>query len=245
MEYKNHKITEAICAFRFSPDHSEWDILNLANYYKLIEPLGFEKKQEVKPFQVSFNIKANEVIPAPKMEEGETKMVFRNKEENRAILMGKNFISFHSINYYPGWDVFLPELIKPYLEEYFKLDVSKDIVSVQMLYINNFEINKEENLSDYLSVVPNMKELGEETNELGHVFQSSFKIEPNLQLNLQTVLNVVPQNNTKKITLECNCIASNNIEHKYTWDMLANDAHEKAKKAFLTISTDKFKHKIQ
>jgi uncharacterized protein (TIGR04255 family) len=176
------------------------------------------------------------------MEKGETKMVFKNKAENYAILMGKNFISFHSINHYYGWDVFVPELIKPFLEKYFTLNVSKDIVSVQMLYVNNFEIKKEENLSDYLSVVPNMKELGEETSELGHFFQSNFKIEPNLQLNLQTVLNT--QNNTKKVTLECNCVASN-IDHKYTWEILANAAHDKAKQAFLTISKDKFKNIIK
>ena len=110
MEYKNHKITEAVCAFRFSHSLNNWDITSYAEYYNAIKVLGFSKKKEIKPIQLSFQFKQNEIPEKPEMIEGDTQMVFKNENENMAILISDNYISFHTINYYPDGKSFLKNL---------------------------------------------------------------------------------------------------------------------------------------
>lgn len=244
MEYKNHKITEAVCAFRFSPVNNNWDITSFAAFYNVIKNLGFHKKNEIKPVQLSFQIKPNEVPQNPQMTEGETQMVFKNEDEKQAILLGNNYISFHTINYYPGWEVFSNELISKFLNKYFEIGYGKDLMSAQMIYINNFELAPFKTLFDYLTFVPNMEHFGE-GDELSHLFQSSYEIAPNKRLQLKTILNVVNPERIKKVVLECNCIANNPINHDITWEILSKDAHDNAKNAFLKITTDYFKEIIK
>lgn len=244
MEYKNHKITEAVCAFRFSPINNNWDITSFAAFYNVIKDLGFNKKNEIKPVQLSFQIKPNEGPQNPQMTEGETQMVFKNEDEKQAILLGNNYISFHTINHYPGWDVFSDELISKFLNKYFEIGYGQDLVSAQMIYINNFELAPHKKLFDYLTFVPNMEHFGE-GDELSHLFQSSYEIAPNKRLQLKTILNVVNPEKAKKVVLECNCIANNTKNHDISWEKLSKDAHDNAKNAFLKITTDYFKDIIK
>ena len=242
MEYINHKITEAVCAFRFSPINNNWDITSFAAFYNVVKDFGFYKKNEIKPVQLSFQIKPNEIPQNPQLTEGETQMVFKIQDENQAILLGNNYISFHSINYYPGWDVFSNELISKYLNKYFEIGYGKDLQSAQMIFINDFELAPNKKLSDYLTFVPNMEHFGE-GDELSHLFQSSYEIAPNKRLQLKTILNVVNPQKVKKVILECNCIA-NNFNSEYSWSDLSNEAHHNAKNAFINITTDYFKELI-
>lgn len=244
MEYKNHKITEAVCAFRFSPVNNNWDITSFAAFYNVIKDLGFYKKNEIKPVQLSFQIKPNEAPLNPQMTEGETQMVFKNEDEKQAILLGNNYISFHTINHYPGWDVFSDELITKFLNKYFEIGYGRDLMSVQMIYINNFELAPNKKLFEYLTFVPNMEHFGE-GDELSHLFQSSYEIAPNKRLQLKTILNVVNPEKAKKVILECNCIANNTKNNDISWEELSKDAHDNAKNAFIKITTEYFKEIIK
>jgi uncharacterized protein (TIGR04255 family) len=236
MEYKKHKITEAVCAFNFQ---DEWDIVLLSEYSKKIEDLGFSKRQDIKPIQVNFQFQPG-VIPSPTVQEGGVSMVIKNQDETEAVLMSKNYISFHTLNHYPGWDVFFPKTITPLLKMYFELGLGKGVLNSLMLFVNNFEIQENENLSEYLNFVPNMNDFGKGTSEVGHFFQSNFKSEPNLNISLKTVFNANPIDKSKKVTLECSCTASNENE-KHSWEQLAEAAHLNAKNAFIKITQDKFK----
>ena len=238
MEYKNHKITEAVCAFRFDPRSNDWDFTSSADYYSQIKTLGFIKKNEIKPIQLSFQFRANEAPNNAQMVEGETQIVFKNEDESRAILLGNNYISFHTLNHYPGWDSFLTDFISICLNRYFEIGYGKNIISVQMIFINNFELKNSAKLSEYLTFVPEMDKFGE-GNELSHLFQSAYDIAPNKRLQLKTILNVVGESRLKKTLLECNCIASNSAN--FTWEELSRDAHDSAKNAFINITTDHFK----
>ncbi|WP_017731258.1 TIGR04255 family protein [Nafulsella turpanensis] len=244
MEFINHKVTEAVCAFRFDPKLNNWDITSFADYYNKIKglPLGFDKKQEIKPMQFNFQFRNNEPS-VNQVLEGETKMVFKNKDENYAILLGNNYISFHTLNHYPGWDVFKNDLIAPSLEKYYSLGLGMGLTSAQMIYINNFDISQNEHLHEYLTFLPNMEQFGE-GEELSHMFNSTYRISPNKQLQLKTILNVHEPDHIKKVTLECNCIA-NNIVNEKDWITLSNDAHDHAKEAFFQISSTHFKDKIK
>lgn len=237
MEFINHKVTEAVCAFRFDPNQNSWDVTYLANYFNEIKDLGFVKKNEIKPFQLSFHIKPNEGTSSPQMQEGETQMVFKNEDETHAILMGNNYISFHTINHYDGWDKFKPSLIEKFLLKYFALGLGKGLLSAQMIYINNFNLEQDKDLSDYLNFVPKMQNFGE-GDEISHFFQSNYGIAPNKQLSLKTILN--PNNSgAKNVILECNCIAT--ALTGSDWSKLSDDAHQSARNAFIKISTDYFK----
>jgi uncharacterized protein (TIGR04255 family) len=243
MEYKNHKITEAVCAFRFNPSFNNWDLTSFAEYYNVIKSLGFSKKSEKKPIQFSIQIKANE-IPPPQMIEGELQMVFKNEDESKAILLGNNYISFHTINHYPGWEIFSTELISVFLNKYFEIGYGKVLVSAQMIYINNFNLESDRHLSDYITFVPNMELFGV-GDELSHLFQSAYDIAPNKRLQIKTILNVINPERIKKVLLECNCIANNTKENGISWQDLSKDAHDSAKNAFLKISTSYFKELIK
>jgi uncharacterized protein (TIGR04255 family) len=241
MEFKNHKITEAVCAFRFDPSKNPWDATFFSPYFNKIKQNGFEKKQEIKPFQLNFEIKPDSE-PQSNIQHGETQMVFKTNDERHAILMGNNYISFHTLNHYSGWDVFMPQIVEPNLKAYFDLGLGKATVNAQMIYINNFEMEPLKSFSDYFKFVPNMKDFGD-GEENSHFFQSNYAIAPNKQLSIKTVLNVglLPEL-SRRVILECNCIASNN--NNVGWDKLANDAHSAARNAFIQISSDYFKEQI-
>jgi len=237
MEFTNHKITEAVCAFRFNPSQNPWDVTFFSGYYDLIKNDGFNKKQEIKPIQLNFEIKPNEQ-PQPNFQQGETQMVFKTDDEKYAILMGNNYVSFHTLNHYPGWDIFKPQTVDTFLKKYFSIGLGKDLLNVQMIYINNFDLESSRDLSDYLTFVPKMKDFGE-GEETSHFFQSNYSIAPNKQLTLKTILNVIPPQKTKKVLLESNCIALN--INQAEWAKLADDAHDAARNAFVKISSDYFK----
>ena len=241
MEYKNHKITEAVCAFRFNPALNNWDITGIAEYYNVIKNDGFQKKQEIQPVQLSFQV-GPIVSQQTEMRPSDSQMVFKNDDEDYAILIGNNYISFHTLNHYPGWEIFNEKLISPFINKYFELDYGKGLTSAQMIYINNFEIGVGKKLSNYLTFVPDMEHFGD-GDELSHMFQSAYDISPNKRLQLKTILNVIGLEKIKKVTLECNCIANNNVN--IVWNKLAQDAHDSAKNAFIKIATEEFKHEIE
>jgi len=242
MEFINHKVTEAVCAFRFDPNRNPWDITYFASYFNLIKGDGFVKKNEIKPFQLSFQIKPNEGTTNPQMQQGEIQMVFKNEGDTYAILMGNNYISFHTINHYDGWDKFKPEVIEKFLVKYFSLGLGNGLVSAQMIYVNNFGLEQEKDLSDYLNFVPKMQDFGE-GDEISHFFQSNYSIAPNKQLSLKTILNPEANTKTKRVILECNCVATSSNDS--TWGQLSDDAHKSARNAFIKISTDYFKNLIK
>ncbi|MCF8371250.1 MAG: TIGR04255 family protein [Bacteroidales bacterium] len=244
MEYLNHKITEAVCAFRFDPSKNSWDWTSYAEFYKLIKEKGFIKRNEIKPIQLSFHFKPNEAPKNPDLVEGETQMVFKNNKEDRAILISNNYISFHTIGNYPGWDVFSNEFISNIITSYFDLGYGNGLDNAQMIYINNFDLKADKKLSNYLTFVPDMDHFGE-GDEVSHMFQSAYQIAPNKRLQLKTILNVINPERIKKVLLECNCIAFNTLKHEINWSELANDAHHNAKNAFINITTPYFKNLIK
>lgn len=238
MEFSNHKITEAVCAFRFSPNNP-WDITFFSEYYNLIKNDGFTIKKEVRAFELSFELKGDD-NPKSNFSHGETQMVFKTLDEKKAILMGNNYISFHTLNHYPGWEHF-KSMINEFYQKYISLGLGTGLLNAQMIYINNFNLEQNKDLSDYLVFVPKMQQFGE-GNEISHLFQSNYSIAPNKKLSLKTVLNVLPQN-TKRLLLECNCIASKT--DKADWETLADDAHSAARNAFIKVSSDYFKNLIK
>ena len=139
MEFKNNKIIEALCAIRFTPSDKEWDMSYLLDYYQKVKDSGFIHKQEIRPFRVDFNITNPEKADPPVYSYDDVQMSFNNPTENYSIIVAKNYLSFHCLKSYPGWEIFLPETAK-YLDKYRELGLNESVASVQLLYINDFEI---------------------------------------------------------------------------------------------------------
>ncbi|MEK7433273.1 MAG: TIGR04255 family protein [Cyanobacteriota bacterium] len=244
MQFKNHKITEALCAFRFESTIDNIGISLFGEYFNKIKSDGFIHQKDFEPLKFSFQINPSDRSSQNKIEEDNLTMLFTNSEKNFSILIRQNYISFHALkNSYSGWDNFFNNYVKVYLEKYLELESNVSIKNTQMLYLNNFEIDINENLSDYLNCVPNSQNFGE-SSEFYLLSQSNYKIKPNLDVILKTGLKIEDSTSLKKITLECNCIShKNNVNDD--WVKLINQSHDKAYDVFVKVTNDKFKEFIK
>jgi uncharacterized protein (TIGR04255 family) len=239
MEFKNHKITEAICAFRFQVIKDNWNVGVFADFFKSIQPFGFTKELERKPATVSFKIEANK-IQAPEMEQGEIQFIFHNPEKQVSIILSKGLISFHTQEHYHGWDFFFLDVIEPIYNIFLKMEVLESLDNVQVLFINRFMIEQNKTLADYLNFVPNTKNIGDE--EHSHFFTSTFSKSPNIALALQTHMTV--QEEQKKVDFHCNAVVYNNGVSS-EWSNLATTAHNNAVELFKNTITSYFASVIQ
>ncbi|TAF75973.1 MAG: TIGR04255 family protein [Bacteroidetes bacterium] len=242
MEFKNHKISEAVCAMRFSliPD---WDITYFAKFYDLINLIGYSVKQEIKPIQLSFDLNLNQSIEAPKLVEKDIQMVFKTADGKYAIIYSNGYVSIHTLGFYPGWDFFLKETANV-LEKYLSIHHNSFIISTQMIYINTFTLSNDENLSDYFNFMPKTENFGQ-GSEISQQYHTTYSIIPNKKLQIRTFL-TSQDNLTRNIFLECSCLTENveKIESS-EWSKLANEAHDGARNLFVKIVTEKFKEKIK
>jgi uncharacterized protein (TIGR04255 family) len=239
MEFKNHKITEAICAFRFQVIQNNWNIGVFADFFKHIQPLGFTQQLERKPASVSFRIEANK-IQAPEMEQGEIQLIFHNPEKQLSIILSKGLISFHAQAHYNGWDTFFPNFIEPIYVTFLSMDILDSLDNVQMLFINRFALENGTALSAYLNFVPDTKNIGGTEN--GHFFISNFSKPPNIALALQ--VHMTMEESVKNVDFHCNAVVYNN-QIDSQWFNLAATAHSNAVDIFKNSITPYFISIIQ
>ena len=126
MEFENHKITEAICAFRFDPKLNEWNIGIFSEFFNKIKEYGFVQSQEQETYASNVEIDSQQPL-APISRDEKLRMAFLNVEDKQAIILAKNYISFHTVEYYPGWEEFKPNLVDRYLRMYGESGLGKGI----------------------------------------------------------------------------------------------------------------------
>jgi uncharacterized protein (TIGR04255 family) len=227
-------------AVRFNNPNIEWDYTYFSVFYELVKALGFTKKDEIKPIKLNFRVEPNKHISQAERTEGEAKMVFKNESEDIAIIYSRNYFSLHFLNDYKGWDDF-KNLLNKVFEKYQSIHNSSNIASIQMIYINKFNVSRNEKAYNFLNYIPKI-EFGE-GQELSHIFQSNYRIEPNKILNIKSSIENITSSNEKNIILECNCVSEFSDSFS-TWDDLREDAHKYAKKIFESVVTDELKTKI-
>jgi uncharacterized protein (TIGR04255 family) len=238
MEFKNHKITEALCAFHFDTSkEDEWNVGKFADFFKKIEIYGFSESQQIKPKH--FQIELNQGIPKYQQTEGELKILYQSKDNTQASIMSQGYVSFHALQSYNGWEFFLPNT-QNILEAYQSIKLGKSLKKVQMIYINTFQIGIEENVSDYATFVPEIRDF-EQGREVGHNFQSSFKIGADTDLVVTTLCN--SELNHKNIQLIIDCTVAINTTND--WQKAMNNAHDICVKFFKNIVTTQFQQKIK
>ncbi|MDX2173969.1 MAG: TIGR04255 family protein [Bacteroidota bacterium] len=233
----NHHLVEVLCAFWFNPSSNIWDSTFFGKYYEIINGLGYTEKTEQKAVKVKFELKPefDKTFATQEADEGNSKMIFRDSKNGYAIIMSANFLSFHKVAPYKNWELLMKEQVIPGMKAYEEIGLGKDIVQVQALYINQYEIGKNDKISDYFKFIPSVSDfgIGQESNL---VFQSQYDLEPNLmqQIKMNSILD--PAKDNKDVFLECSCFASAHMELK--WEELAQSAHDQNNKVFKTITKE-------
>jgi len=231
----DYQLQEVLCAFIFNPNLNAWDSTYFGKYYDAIQNLGFNEKQEQKGFELKFELKAdaNKKISEPQYNEAEPKMLFKNAEKNYAILMANSYVSFHKLPPYERWENMMKDQIKPGLEQYFKIGLGKDLLQVQMLYLNKYEFDEKEKLSSKFSFIPSIEDfgIGIEKNLL---LQSQYDLEPNLLMQIQINARLT-ERKTKEVFLQCSCIAHNKAQ-KTNWEEIAQQVHDQNNLVFNKIT---------
>jgi uncharacterized protein (TIGR04255 family) len=228
-----HELTEVLCAFWFSPDNNEWDSTYFGKYFELIKEKGFVIKEEQRAVQFNLQIKPHDsgtgIKPESDYMEGEGRMIFRTEDKTNAIILSKNFISFHKLAPYNGWDSLINDLVTPYLKCYRSLGLGNDTLQVQSLYLNHFKIPLDQNLSDIFTFLPNLVGFAP-SSESNIIFQSQYNLNSNLQALIKLNGSINPNTNFKELVYECSSFA---MKHSnITEDILIKDAHDNAKSIF-------------
>lgn len=144
MEHPNHRIKEAICAFHFESFSNEFEFEKWSEDIKSkFSEINLNFSHEIKPVSISIELTSEETEETPKVtktqESGNDGYIFQAGDNNRVVILSKDYISFHNIHNYRGWELFLNELIMPCLS--ILLEYNKDcrLMNAQMTYINHFE----------------------------------------------------------------------------------------------------------
>jgi uncharacterized protein (TIGR04255 family) len=237
MEFNNHKLIEVICALRFDLEQEEmWNMGTFSDFFKKVEQDGFVYAQERIPIKVEINYDLSTNESNSQHNRGELLVLYKNDKDNEAIFLEKGHLSIHSLKY-DGWEKFLPKVEK-YVNYLSELNLGKKLLNLQYVYINQFDINENENLADYLTFVPKIESLGK-LKERNHIFKSEFGTEDESTILLDTVCTEIEDK--KQVRLQISCIVKN---VNSDWQSLAKNAHGHAKGIFLNISEDSFKKKI-
>lgn len=228
-----HKLTEVLCAFWFAPDKNDWDSTYFGKYFDIISKHGFTIKEEQKSVQLSMLLKPHDsgsgLKPETDYSEGEGRMIFRNEDKSKAIILSRNFISFHELGTYKGWDDLIDNLVNPFLEIYRSLGLGNETLQVQSLYLNNFSIPLEHKLSNVFAFLPNLEEFSPSA-ESNVIFQSQYNLDPNLLVLIKLNGGINNTTHLKELILECSSFA---VKHDNITDaQLIKDAHAQANSIF-------------
>lgn len=225
-----HQLTEVICSVRFNQTQP-WDSTYFGIYFELIRKHGYTEKQEQKSVQIVINANPNAIVNQSPSET-ETRFTFKNPKENRAIILSRNYISFHQLAPYKNWKNLINEIALPGLKEYNKMNLGGNIMQVQALYLNQYNLDISENLNNYLTFLPQFKS---PAIEQSITFQSIYDIGSDRQLFLSVngALNKVIEKKT--IFLQCGCFI--NTINGIDFAELSQLAHDEANSLFNSITS--------
>ena len=245
MEFQNHFLREALCAFRYEVDsaHSEPPVEYFHRFYTTLKQDGFTSQGQ-QPFELTIRVDASGDPDSIKHElsKGHPSMVLRNETTGYAIIIGVGVLSFNCLKPYPGWEVFLSELVNQYLPIYQQLGIKQELRAAQMAYINEFDLEPGEVAHDYLSHLPQLTELAG-ARDAGHAAQSHFHFPPTTTVTLQTSVLVGQPGTLTRVVLECNATTTPDSDDADEL-ALATKAHAAARAAFMSVASSRFKSSI-
>ncbi len=226
MPETNQHIVEVLCAMWFDPKQNEWDSTYFGKYHDKIVGLGYTEKQEQKQVELRVEFKAEN--PTSEIKENGAKMVFRNPEQQTAIILTSHYISFHKLAPYDNWDYLVNTVVNPCFKLYQEIGLGRGLLEVQCLYLNRWSMLEGETISKYFNFLP----LIEEGKESTVLFQAKYEMHDNISVQLK--LNSAPQpNKTAFLSFECSTFAKSTQSDNYR--SLAAKAHDQANSVYQKI----------
>ena len=241
--YSNKHLKEVVCTFRFVQGSIKWDSAFFGQFYDKIINEGFSERQEKKGivFEVNANMN-NGNLHAPTIQEAESQMIFRNKTKNYAITMGSQFVSFHSVSTYLDWDNFNENLVGPFIAKYIELGIYDQILSCQVVYLNQFNFDENESLSDYFTVVTSpFEKFGKEKSvQIAKSYQTDNNVMLNFRINPQPSVQGI-----KSLMLECGAVGTLVGGTSITnWKNMSQGVKAPIRDFFESIITDKLRRTL-
>lgn len=236
--YANKHLQEVVCGFNFANGGVVWDSAFFGQFFDKIVSLGFDEREERKGIQINFGDINSDVLNPIKVSstELESKMLFKNKSSGSAITLGKDFVFFHQINNYKGWEPFTTELIEPGLRFYQELGLLAGAVKCNVIYLNRFELREDEDFSSYFTFLnPIGTDFGTENSVTVHrIMDYNERLE--LVFRFQSMKT---SEDTRQVILECGAITKG-FEH-LKWQELISITHEPIRVFFESLITTKLK----
>jgi uncharacterized protein (TIGR04255 family) len=236
--YSNKHLIEVMCHFNFIPSDVVWDIGYFGQFFDKISLLGFTEREEKKGLSFEFSTNSKPSSP-PKVNDVDPQMIFRDPKRRFAITMGERLLSFHIVSEYKDWESFNTDLMVPFMGKYLELGIYNQILSCQVTYLNTFNFNDSDVLSEYFQIVsPPLKNVGTET---------MVNVSKNYLTNNGIVLitRLLPQSSVageKKIMVECGALGQLDggfpIEN---WKIISSDVRQPIRNFFESIITTKLR----
>ena len=218
-------LVEVLFAMWFDPSLNPWDSTYYGIFYEKIQTIGYTEKQEQKQVKIRVDVPKNETD----LSHDEPRMVFRNPNEDTAIILSKHFISFHKLAPYHSWERLFEVVVNPGLKVYNSLGLGKGIVEVQSLYLNKYELGNSEKASSVFKFLPTL----DDGIESSINFQGRYDLPEGKTIQLKLNGNI-PQQGKRDLFFECSCfVKSSSASESYS--NLAEIAHDEANKVFRKI----------
>lgn len=243
-QYSNGHLQEVVCGFNFINSGVVWDSAYLGQYNDKIAPLGFTEREERNGIQINFgddqsNLSQPIKVSAQKIE---AVMLFKNEVAGQAITLGKDQISFHTVSDYKGWETFVSGLIEPGLQSYQELGLLKGSIRNNVVYLNRFEFDADEWLSEYFTFLsPIGTDFGLENSSVIHrILDYNEKLALIVRLH-----SVLVAKGKKQVTLECGAVTKQFVgAEALSWLELASITHEPIRSFFESLITEKLKDRL-
>lgn len=243
-EYSNKHLQEVLCGFNFVNSGVVWDSAYFGQYLDKISAAGFTAREERKGVQINFGDVQSDIVQSIKTSarEIESTMLFKNEAAGRAITMGKDQISFHVVSDYPGWETFLKELIEPGMSYYQELGLLSGAIRSNVVYLNRFEFDADESISDYFTFLnPVGTDFGSENNSI-----TQRVLDYNERLMLIVRLHTAKASGDKiQAVLECGATTKQfEKQEPIGWQESTKITHEPIRGFFESLITDQLKNRL-
>ena len=154
--YRNPPIVEALVDFQFAPS-KEWDPMVSLNFYNKIKDKYVGKPQERISILASIRHSAGESSPSVETSQEFDRVQYPDHDGTSLVAVGRDVLSVHVLNPYPGWDEFLKKIEEAF-NAFIEAAEPVGVTRVGLRYINKIEIPSTDamNLRDYFSTPPSI-----------------------------------------------------------------------------------------
>ena len=245
-QYSNPPLHEALVEFRFAePERWSPTVPGVMSVDQTIMDRYDGENEEAAPAGVTFNLNlgpGNLIIG-----QQPNKVRFQSEDKTCLMLVGRDALSVHRVNDYPGWPTFVDEVKKALAALDGAMKVERGITRIGVRYINRIPIpSLESDFADYLSTVSAVHG-GLEGTRTGYRDASEYRLE-------EPMSRLVVQQSSQRLSddefalmLDIDAIAEfpEPLAERNEALKLVDELHDMIVRVFESSVTDEAKEKFQ